>query len=775
MLIASTGHSTGCYNQYTCEGCIAAGCGWCEIESTYYNDYCFDKTDSYESLCKDGYYDEWSYVPPGDWYTVSCPDADSERADCVPVEGQTDCDVEYLDRCETNECPDCANCLDNCEAICAANTDGKINVNWCREDGKGDNCRCTDYYDCPSSQEPAQDTATKPDVPTNPYPEDGGTIYDTTPTLRWEDTIDSGGYYILYLYQGGSYTVIFLKDDLSSNSYTLISDEALERGKSYDWDVRACNMPGYVCSDWSEKWSFTVEEEPTGPDDDICSVESGRECETIYEESDCNCLEECEVICSEKGKNVRWCSGIGDNYEGLEDPPEDSCYCTDDSECSPLPVKLIYPGHDDEIDNTKPFFKWEDKYNENVYYTVYYKTVAVGSKYSSTDKTENKQIIIELEQLEDKDENKVDTKYHWYVETCFDEEKCKKTPNIDFTNPYSFTLLKNARDKSDESTPPEPELTSPEKGATVSLPLRMEWTDVEEEYSLGYTVTYDIYIGVKRANLQTMFEKCKFDITKNYYEFDADEELECDNIEKLEAGVSYEWYVCAINAEENKRDCSPASWFKIKSESKEEKEEPVIEEGKVKFKLLAGQNVVSLPLTQAEIEEQCDDAVTYFTKGSTKFRDGDNYIVYYDPEASRSKRYKYTNKMSPGLGYLLAMKSDCTVTFDKVDAGDVTITLKGPGEGRQNIISIPGTPGVTKVTQDQINEFCKEKGEVTYFTGYKGDNGYIVYYDTEAPREERFKTTDTIEPYRGYYVAYKGEECQFTIEETDDGVELVEP
>ena len=101
---------------------------------------------------------------------------------------------------------------------------------------------------------------TPPTVPTPEEPADGAMV-ETSPTIRWSSSYDNDGDTITYELQVDDKQQ-FDSPTTRSTQLTYIDDLTLVPG-TYYWRVRAYDGKDY--SNWSEVWSFTIEEQDTTP------------------------------------------------------------------------------------------------------------------------------------------------------------------------------------------------------------------------------------------------------------------------------------------------------------------------------------------------------------------------------------------------------------------------------------------------------------------------------------------------------------------------------
>ncbi|MCD6572863.1 MAG: hypothetical protein J7K95_02060 [Thermoplasmata archaeon] len=136
--------------------------------------------------------------------------------------------------------------------------EGKYYVEWYSEDylgNKEDVINHTIYVD-----------VSPPDITPNPsYPPDGGET-DNVPTFNWSASEDpSDVSYTLQIATDESFVnIVFEEDNVSRPTYTLTSEEELDRG-TYYWHVRATDGLGHT-GNWSVARSFTVVKENSPPD-----------------------------------------------------------------------------------------------------------------------------------------------------------------------------------------------------------------------------------------------------------------------------------------------------------------------------------------------------------------------------------------------------------------------------------------------------------------------------------------------------------------------------
>ncbi len=95
------------------------------------------------------------------------------------------------------------------------------------------------------------------DPPVLTAPENNATDQSTSPTIAWQ--VVTGAVSYEYHYSTDAYFTSFWNDYLAETTATLLN---LNNNYTYYWRVRASD--GSVNSDWSEVWSFTVEEASSG-------------------------------------------------------------------------------------------------------------------------------------------------------------------------------------------------------------------------------------------------------------------------------------------------------------------------------------------------------------------------------------------------------------------------------------------------------------------------------------------------------------------------------
>ena len=115
----------------------------------------------------------------------------------------------------------------------------------------------------PPPPPPVEDNVPPP-APSLISPADGENITDNTPSLDWSDVSDpSAVTYDLSIARDAGFTsIVIQKTNLTASAYELTSDDALAVDIYY-WRVRGVDGAGNVGS-WSENWSFTNTEIPTG-------------------------------------------------------------------------------------------------------------------------------------------------------------------------------------------------------------------------------------------------------------------------------------------------------------------------------------------------------------------------------------------------------------------------------------------------------------------------------------------------------------------------------
>lgn len=200
-------------------------------------------------------------------------------------------------------------------------------------------------------------------------------------------------------------------------------------------------------------------------------------------------------------------------------------------------------------------------------------------------------------------------------------------------------------------------------------------------------------------------------------------------------------------------------------------------------RLFVGQNVVSLPLRQSELEARCNVDFFIDSQGN-RLSTTEQKLLYYDPTRPAGQRFIKTNEMSlqQGTGYRIAIRDNpCDVQFTQVNAESVTITLKKgptPQQGVQNIIFTP-----VEITQQRLESLCT--GQIDFFVNAAGERlsnleSKFLYFDPTQPSGHRYVATNVLKPfiriqnadygYVGYRVAYKGSsDCviKFRIEGTN--------
>ena len=84
-------------------------------------------------------------------------------------------------------------------------------------------------------------------------PSNGATVSKRRVLLDWNDTLCAANYDLVLTLNKGQGIVVDSQTNLPTSQYTT---QILSPGKTYSWQVRACNNTG--CSDWTAPWTFKV-------------------------------------------------------------------------------------------------------------------------------------------------------------------------------------------------------------------------------------------------------------------------------------------------------------------------------------------------------------------------------------------------------------------------------------------------------------------------------------------------------------------------------------
>ncbi|TAL46824.1 hypothetical protein EPN87_04360, partial [archaeon] len=175
--------------------------------------------------------------------------------------------------------------------------------------------------------------------------------------------------------------------------------------------------------------------------------------------------------------------------------------------------------------------------------------------------------------------------------------------------------------------------------------------------------------------------------------------------------------------------------------------------GKTTITLYKGQNIVGF-LPSASEMTSC--RISRFASGSQAGCMYQRPLVYYDAGSSVNgdcgSKYKSSDAAQPGIGYYILVSEDCSITPTAPLSVTVTLYLG------QNIISAP-----VQVPLSQISSTCGSNSIGKFASSSKSGCTYdkpFVYYDAGGTAtgdcSSKFKSTDTMQPYLGYFVYFLG-------------------
>jgi parallel beta-helix repeat protein len=181
----------------------------------------------------------------------------------------------------------------------------------------------------------------------------------------------------------------------------------------------------------------------------------------------------------------------------------------------------------------------------------------------------------------------------------------------------------------------------------------------------------------------------------------------------------------------------------------------------VTVSLTRGMSIIGIPSATSSTFSSCD--LLYLnssTRKSCQYSKSGPFVMYdtaykTGDQTDCGNAYRSAASMQPGTGYFLRMNRSCEVSFTPPAIIDMTLKLG------MDIISAPA-----RTTADDIARICGSKDAIFGYmkssssSCWYDDHGYFIGYNGSINNTgdcgSNYISTDTMEPYVGYFVRFLG-------------------